>query len=774
MPPDLAPLAVPAFPRAEEYAGAWAIEPSRAALLWDVARRIDLAAHVSQAERPPLKSEAMRQPVGSDGRYIAVLTATGVLMKQRSSLSGGTSTVQLRRDVRQAANNPDVAAILIAIDSPGGTVAGTDDLAADVRAAAAKKPVWAQVEDLGASAAYWLASQAARVYANSPTALVGSIGTIIRVYDVSRAAENEGVKTLVFATGDLKGAGTPGLPVTADQQAYFQRLVDSAQESFDRAVTDGRKFSPHQIKAVRSGEVFSATEALRLGLIDGIQSLDATLQAMARELSGPAKGREKMAATEPLEISVSVDLAEARKQAAAEVRRQAKVGQIAAKHPDIAARAIEEGWDETRAALEVKSAELDALRAARPEGPGVIVRSHDRDCSLQALQAAVLLRSGGRLDHPAYRTQQAAAMKLSPWLRAGVNDADRNRHMEMGHRYSHLSAIDLCREACRLAGIDAPFERHELIRAAFSGGTLTSIFTDSVNARLISTYMEAGDTTADWTQEEDVADFKTQTDIRLTKGEGLKRLPRGGEADHVARSDSAETYKIARYARQFEVDEQDMIDDSLSALSDVPVEMGNAAARLRPDLVYSILLANPNLAATARALFNSTDDNVDTSSALASATLKTGISNMGVKQENGVNLNLKPTHLIVPTSLQFTADELVNSSAIIIAGTAGSVTERGTKNTLSSRGLTPISDARLENGVTDPSSETTYAGSATTWYLACALTKTIRVAYLRGTGRAPQVRPFQLDKGKWGMGWDIKMDIGAKAMDWRGLYRATA
>lgn len=95
-------------------------------------------------------------------------------------------------------------------------------------------------------------------------------------------------------------------------------------------------------------------------------------------------------------------------------------------------------------------------------------------------------------------------------------------------------------------------------------------------------------------------------------------------------------------------------------------------------------------------------------------------------------------------------------------------------NVLAGEGMAYIAEARLENGVTDPSSGVTNSGSASTWYLASTQARTIEVAYLRGTGRVPQVRAFRLDQGKWGLGWDVKLDIGAKALDWRGLHKATA
>ena len=257
-------------------------------------------------------------------------------------------------------------------------------------------------------------------------------------------------------------------------------------------------------------------------------------------------------------------------------------------------------------------------------------------------------------------------------------------------------------------------------------------------------------------------------------GGSLPKLPRGGEADHAEREDQGESYKISRYAEQFVVDEQDFIDDNMGALRDTPVEFGEKASRQRPDLVYAILLANPTLAATGRQLFNVTDGNLGSSSALSDSTLKAAIAAFGTVTEKGVILNLRPTHLIVPWGLHFTGKELRNSSQIIVAGTAGNVTTRGNANTLADEGLEQVTEGRLDNGVTDPDSGTTYSGSATTWFLASNQAPTIEVAYRRGTGRMPQVRGFVLDKGQWGLGWDINLDIGAKAMEWRTLRKTTA
>lgn len=275
--PDLL-TGLPTFPRLSDYFGVWCFEPERFFAMWRTVKVTDFAAHV--AAGPPPRVTTTEMVAGTGGRHVAVVKAAGTLMKQQSSL-GGTSTVQLRRDIRAAAADPNVSAILLAFDSPGGTVSGTADLAAEVNAARRKKPVWAHVDDLTASAAYWVASQADAVYANSPTALVGSIGTLMTVYDASKAAEREGIEAVVFATGPLKGAGTPGTAISEDQRAYFQGIVEGAQTHFDAAVRKGRGMSAAQLAAVRTGGVFSAEEAVGLKLIDGIRSIDKTLAELA-------------------------------------------------------------------------------------------------------------------------------------------------------------------------------------------------------------------------------------------------------------------------------------------------------------------------------------------------------------------------------------------------------------------------------------------------------------------------------------------------------------
>lgn len=836
-PAGLLTLSVPTFPRLEEYVGVWAIEPRAAAALWQAVQGIDIAAHVRQSQdddEPPTPRQQYEVIRGTNGQNIAVIKATGVLMKQVPSMTAGTSTIQLRRDIRAAAADPEIVGILLAIDSPGGTVSGIADLTRDVAQARRNKPLWVQIEDMGASAAYQVASQAEKIFANSSDALVGSIGTMMAMYDLSGLAEKEGIRTLVFGTGPLKGAGTPGAKITEDQEQYFQALVNDLQRSFSSNVKKGRGLSDKQLAAVTSGAVFVAPEALDKKLIDGIQPLEQTIDQLAAHAKRTARasatrthdsittpahaGRlskgtdmfeqwlqqqgidsatltaEQLDALEELytrahakpqagaaaSVDVQAEIVRMRQELAAETNRVAAIRQICADkgNPTMAdpanasqrvaveAHAIGQGWDVQRTEM---AASLEQLRQSRPQGPGIIVRGHERDCTLESLQGAMILRFGGRLDAQAYQGVGAVALDLPAWMRQGINGEQRQRAMEWAHKFSNLSMLDLCREACRIDGRDAPLDRNRLVQSALSGSTLTNIFTTSVNARMLVKYMETGDTTVGWTRQVDVPDFKQNERIRLKKGGALKKLPRGATADHVTRQDVGESYKIGRYAGQFAVDEQDFIDDNMGALMDMPDEMGLAARRIVPDLVYAILFANAALDADNVALFHTNHANTDSSAALAADKLKAGITKIRVQTDNGVNLNLMVTHLIVPSTLDWTGRELLNSTQIVIAGDTDTL--RGNANTLNGLGIQLVSESRLDNGVTDPATGTAYSGDTNDWFLAAAGGHTIEVGFLQGTGRVPQVRTYTLDKGQWGIGWDVNHNVGAKALDYRSLYR---
>jgi hypothetical protein len=430
----------------------------------------------------------------------------------------------------------------------------------------------------------------------------------------------------------------------------------------------------------------------------------------------------------------------------------------------VAAHAIQAGWTP-------EQAEVQAMRSQLRTPPSNVIRAGGH-AEMQALQGAMILQAGGKLDHPAYQTS-AAVHLLPQWLRAGINDAQRNRYMEQAHKLSKLNAIDFCRHSLRASGRAVPSDQDDMIQAAFSSGSLVNSMTTSMNAKLLTAYLETPDTTNGWVLEDDVPNYLQNERVRTIRGASLSEQPENAEADHDSFEDVQEVYKVKRYTRQIEVDEIAVVNDTLGAIARKPIEFGQAAARLRPDLVYGTLLANPTLNATGRALFNATDANLITSNALTQPNMTRAIARMSTIQENGVNIDVTPTHLIVPPSLRDPARVIIGSQ-INLASTTVNV-PIGAVNPLYDYNLDLRPEKRLENGVTHPATRVTYGGSATTWYLASSFAPALEVGYLRGHGRAPKVRSWVNDKqGRFGMGWDVQMVVGVCVLDWKGIQQSNA
>jgi len=275
----------------QAHLGVWAILPaylheSMAAIrsgLWRprvaAGPALPVTTDLDGAAPPPLSYAVTPEGVG-------VLPLHGPSMKARSKY-GGYSTVDARRQLRAMAADDRVGAILLHVDSPGGHVAGTKELADEVAAVDAVKPVHAYLEDAGASAAYWVASQARTIAANA-MAMVGSLGTFTVLYDLSKSAEMDGVQVHVVSTGERKGASAPGTPVTDGDLVEAQRLVDGFDAFFRAAVRDGRELGVKEAGAIWTGSVWLGGEAKGLGLVDRVETLDATVERIAAPLRAKA------------------------------------------------------------------------------------------------------------------------------------------------------------------------------------------------------------------------------------------------------------------------------------------------------------------------------------------------------------------------------------------------------------------------------------------------------------------------------------------------------
>jgi protease IV len=212
----------------------------------------------------------------------------------------GTLTDKVRRDfirtrpdtVRQVATHlqkaekdPDIRAVVLKIDTPGGTVTASDLLYHEIKGFRERtgRPVVAAMMNMATSGGYYISLPADRILAH-PTTLTGSIGVIFFRPDVHSLMERLGLGVVAHKTGKYKDAGSPFRPGSADETAIFQNLVEELGDRFHSLVREHRNISPEAMEAIVSAQVFLAPRAKELGLVDRIGYLDDALD-MARELA---------------------------------------------------------------------------------------------------------------------------------------------------------------------------------------------------------------------------------------------------------------------------------------------------------------------------------------------------------------------------------------------------------------------------------------------------------------------------------------------------------
>jgi phage head maturation protease len=335
---------------------------------------------------------------------------------------------------------------------------------------------------------------------------------------------------------------------------------------------------------------------------------------------------------------------------------------------------------------------------------------------------------------------------------------------------SKLLARALENDGVRLDG-HAPAEvangLHELTKRGIREGSTTDLFTGIAGAQLLAGFENEQDTTAGWCSVSDNLSMRPSPVVAPLPHGSLERTTAGQTAPELSYGFVSEESQLGAYAGRVQVDEQDLINDSLGALADGTTRaLGQAAARLRPDLVYSILRANPTMR-DGTALFHGDHSNVQTGAGLASDTLaaakalvRSAKALVTTQDVNGVALNLRVAALIVPAALETLAAEIIQTSEL--------------RNPNSAQPPAVVSDARLDNGVTDPATGTRYAGDGTTWFVSTAGVAGLAVQYLAGTNRLPRVRTNISTQGRWGIVFDIRHFVGAVALDWRGLVRSEA
>lgn len=292
-----------AFPHALAafYGSPWAILPAKLqeieAVLWrriaGGAQRAEPVAFDDGYDAAPAKESKPYKLQGA----AAVIPVHGTITPRPSvfaSWSGGASAEGIGRAVEQAASDPQAEAIVLDLDSPGGSVFGLPEAAAKIMAARKSKPIHAVANHVAASAAYWLATQAHTI-AVTPAGQVGSVGVIWAHTDYSKFEEQLGRKTTYVTAGKYKAEGNQDNPLDPEAAAEMQRVVNEYYAMFLAAVAKGRGVKTDRVERdFGQGRMSLAAQAVEAKMADRV----ATLEQVIAEVNAArtAKTRRKVAA----------------------------------------------------------------------------------------------------------------------------------------------------------------------------------------------------------------------------------------------------------------------------------------------------------------------------------------------------------------------------------------------------------------------------------------------------------------------------------------------
>lgn len=217
-----------------------------------------------------------------DGPAVAVLDVVGPIASGSSppfETRPVTASGDLVPLIRRAARNPDVTALMLRLNSPGGSVVGSDEIYHALRET--QKPVVAFLQEVAASGAYYVGMAAEHIVAN-PNSLTGSIGVIGQFPNAEALMEKIGVQVTTIKSGASKDIGNPFRAMSDDEQAIFQDIVDETYGRFVDIVSRGRNLPTEQVRELADGRIYTGQKALELGLVDALGYQQDALDVAAR------------------------------------------------------------------------------------------------------------------------------------------------------------------------------------------------------------------------------------------------------------------------------------------------------------------------------------------------------------------------------------------------------------------------------------------------------------------------------------------------------------
>jgi protease-4 len=229
---------------------------------------------------------------GRGANKIAVLPVVGTIVSQKQpSLGTPAATPETLRDqLKQAADDGSVKAIILEINSPGGSVVASDQMHETISEfkETTNKPVVVSMGETAASGGYYISTAADKIVANEST-LTGSLGVIFSYLNYGEAADKLGLQEEVIKSGKFKDIGSPTREPTEEELEILQSLIDESYDGFVQVIVEGRDLPDERVRELADGRVYSGLQAEALGLVDEVGDLDRAVD-VSEELAGVDEG----------------------------------------------------------------------------------------------------------------------------------------------------------------------------------------------------------------------------------------------------------------------------------------------------------------------------------------------------------------------------------------------------------------------------------------------------------------------------------------------------
>ncbi|MGG4691342.1 ClpP-like prohead protease/major capsid protein fusion protein [Proteus mirabilis] len=341
------------------------------------------------------------------------------------------------------------------------------------------------------------------------------------------------------------------------------------------------------------------------------------------------------------------------------------------------------------------------------------------------------------------------SVRASVMARAGYQDYEKD------NAYNSMTLRELARASLTERGVGvATYNPMQMIGMAFTHSTsdFGNILLDVANKAILLGWEENDETFEKWTKKGQLSDFKTAHRVGLGAFPSLRKVREGAEYKYVTLDDKGETIALATYGELFSITRQAIINDDMNMLTDVPMKFGRAAKATVGDLVYAVLIDNEKMS-DKKALFSTDHKNMLTGG-MDVETISAGRTAMRQQKEGERTLNIRPAFMLVPTTLETQAIQVVKSGSVKGADVNANI-------------INPVRD--LAEIIAEPRLD---EASTKDWYMASRQgSDTIEVAYLNGIDvpYIDQLEGFTSD----GVTTKVRIDAGVAPVDYRGLLKVT-